>query len=269
MLPGFRFLLAAIILSMSLLVFGLGAAALLRAAHEEFASNPSWRVAPEVVFAQPAEARKPVLALLRVDLPPAEKAQEDAPAALALAEPAAIPSPPAEPERTAALKPEDAPPAESARAETAEPESPVAESPATGIPVAGKPAASEAAPASAEVPASGNDARTAVIAAAEIPLPENQVVTAQPEPMPSPASSPANIATTKIAMLGGPAVTIEQPPSAKVSDAKPDQSATKKRQQPKHTVHRRRAGARVVAQAPAQPVDPFGRPAPAPVVRRR
>ena len=33
MLPGFRFLLAAILLSASILVFGLGAAALLRATH--------------------------------------------------------------------------------------------------------------------------------------------------------------------------------------------------------------------------------------------
>ena len=39
MLPGFRFLFAATMLSMSLLVFGLGAAALLRAAHEEFTST--------------------------------------------------------------------------------------------------------------------------------------------------------------------------------------------------------------------------------------
>ena len=45
MLPGFRFLFAAIVLSMSILVFGLGAAALLRAAHEEFASTPAWRAA--------------------------------------------------------------------------------------------------------------------------------------------------------------------------------------------------------------------------------
>src|SRR5476651_1171724 len=67
MLPGFRFLFVAIILSMSILVFGLGAAALLRAAHEEFASNPSWRAAPETMFAQQAEATRPVLAMLRVE----------------------------------------------------------------------------------------------------------------------------------------------------------------------------------------------------------
>jgi hypothetical protein len=50
MLPGLRFLFAAIMLSISILVFGLGAAALLRAAHEEFASNPSWRAAPRGDF---------------------------------------------------------------------------------------------------------------------------------------------------------------------------------------------------------------------------
>ena len=58
MLPGFRFLFAAIVLSMSILVFGLGAAALLRAAHEQFASNPSWHAAPEATVAQQSRARK-------------------------------------------------------------------------------------------------------------------------------------------------------------------------------------------------------------------
>ena len=57
MLPGFRFLFAAIVLSMSILVFGLGAAALLRAAHEQFASNPSWRAAPEAMFANDPKPR--------------------------------------------------------------------------------------------------------------------------------------------------------------------------------------------------------------------
>ena len=66
MLPGFRFLFAAIVLSMSILVFGLGATALLRAAHEQFASNPSWHAAPAANFTQAADAR-PVLAMLRVE----------------------------------------------------------------------------------------------------------------------------------------------------------------------------------------------------------
>ena len=66
MLPGFRFLFAAIVLSISMLIFGLGAAALLRAAHEEFASIPSRRAPPETMFAQRSDAG-PVLAMLRVE----------------------------------------------------------------------------------------------------------------------------------------------------------------------------------------------------------
>ncbi|WP_265441502.1 hypothetical protein [Bradyrhizobium sp. SEMIA] len=68
MLPGFRFLLAAILLSTSILVFGLGAAALLRATHEQYVSNPSWRNGPqEKVFAQASEPAQPVLAVLRAE----------------------------------------------------------------------------------------------------------------------------------------------------------------------------------------------------------
>ena len=55
MLPGLRFLFAATVLSMSILIFGLGAAALLRAAHVEIANAPSRRPAPEPKFAQPSE----------------------------------------------------------------------------------------------------------------------------------------------------------------------------------------------------------------------
>lgn len=68
MLPGFRFLLAAILLSTSILVFGLGAASLLRASHEQYVSNPSWRSGPqEQVFAQAPEPAQPMLAALRVE----------------------------------------------------------------------------------------------------------------------------------------------------------------------------------------------------------
>src|SRR5437868_7397035 len=75
MLPGFRFLLTAIVLSTSILIFGLGAAALLRAAHEQFASNPYWRRAPEVSLTQQAEATRLVLAMLRAE-PPADQNQK-------------------------------------------------------------------------------------------------------------------------------------------------------------------------------------------------
>ena len=132
MLPGFRFLLAAIMLSTSMLVFGLGAAALLRAAHEQFASNPSWHAAPEATFAQQqAEPVTPVLAMLHAEPAPVElKAPENvsalnAPATASPVEeatnvatpaeptaaspaapkPASV-APASEPERVAALKPE-------------------------------------------------------------------------------------------------------------------------------------------------------------------
>ena len=80
MLPGFRFLLAAILLSASILVFGLGAASLLRASHEQYVSNPSWRNGPqEQMFAQSPEPAQPVLAALRVE-PVAPVANEATPA---------------------------------------------------------------------------------------------------------------------------------------------------------------------------------------------
>ncbi|HEY1413967.1 MAG TPA: hypothetical protein VGF36_17605, partial [Rhodopila sp.] len=159
MLPGFRFLFAAIVLSISALILGLGAAALLRAAHEEVASNPAWHAAPGATFAQQAEATRPVLAMLRVDTLPAQpKAPDNVPAAAPPAEQATVPrapteqvvatpapaeqaamvSAPVEPEKVAALKPEETP-----QPVAAKPEIAVSESPAP----------SEAAPAQTDAPA--------------------------------------------------------------------------------------------------------------------
>jgi len=74
MLPGFRFLFGAIVLCFSFVIFGLGAAALLRAAHEQFASRPSWQSTPGAMLAQQneplaqqSEASRAVLALLEVE----------------------------------------------------------------------------------------------------------------------------------------------------------------------------------------------------------
>jgi hypothetical protein len=58
MLPGFRVLLAAIALTFSTVIFALGAAALLRASHERFASLPALRV---------PEPASPTLAMLQVE----------------------------------------------------------------------------------------------------------------------------------------------------------------------------------------------------------
>src|SRR5437879_3895279 len=138
MLPGFRFLLAAIVLSMSILIFGLGAAALLRAAHEEVASVPTRRVMAEPVFAQQVEAPQPTLALLRVEPAVPEKAPDAPPAALSPPEPVpeAAPVPKVEMEKLAALKLDDVAPGETAKPEAeakpevAKPESETTETPA-------------------------------------------------------------------------------------------------------------------------------------------
>src|SRR5258708_28325 len=219
MLPGFRFLFAALVLSMSMLVFGLGAAALLRAAHEEFASNPSWRAAPETRFAQPSEATGPTLAMLRADPPGAEqKASDNVPPVAAPAEPATTvsaprepavsASTPAEPERMATLKSEDSPPQE-----TAKPEIPVSENPAQGETAPDpaeetKLAASEQVSSPAQILAAANEAAPAA------PEQRGAAISVDRDP---------DLASTKIATLGGPPVTIEAPP-AKAASAKPDRS---------------------------------------------
>lgn len=75
MLPGFRFLSVAIVLAVSMVIFGLGAAALLRATHEEFASQPLKQM-PEVTFGSREETQQPTLAVLQVDTPAAGPALE-------------------------------------------------------------------------------------------------------------------------------------------------------------------------------------------------
>src|SRR5260370_11454089 len=119
MLPGFRFLFAATLFTMSIMVFGLGATALLRAAHEQFASNPSWHAAPEATFAQQGEASRdasreasrPVLAMLRVEPPATEQKALDGTRAI---DPSAIP-PPVEPDGNAALAQDSAAPPAAAK----------------------------------------------------------------------------------------------------------------------------------------------------------
>ncbi len=266
MLPGFRFLFAAIMLSLSILVFGLGAAALLRAAHEAFASTPAWRGAPEMVFAQPVETTRPVLALLRVDTPVVEKAADNAPSD---AMPPAITAAPPEPERIAALKPED-----SASPETAKPETPVAESPAQGEAVS--------APVESSIAIAETKSVETQIAETRIALSEDSAPPAYQAAAPAasgpavtPASPDATIAATKIATLGGPAVTIETARPVKADNAKTDSAKTgssiiKKRQHARRAARRRLAArARLTAQLPLQQVDnPFGQPTPT-IVRRR
>jgi hypothetical protein len=248
MLPGFRFLFAAIILSMSVLVFGLGAAALLRAAHEQFASIPSRRATPEPVFAQPNEP--PTLALLRFEPPVADKAPDNVPENAAAVAPAETETPaapvfeatPAEMEQLAALKPE-----ETLAEKPEKPEIPAAEP----APVA------QATPA--ETPAANDEVKLAAIA--EPPPPIAMTASTAPEPVAEAPSLEGNVAATKIATLGGPAVTIAEGQSAKTTSAKPDRSAIRKRAKERRRIAARRAAALQAQQATArQQADPFAQP---------
>jgi hypothetical protein len=276
MLPGFRFLFTAIVLSMSILIFGLGAAALLRAAHEQFVSNPSWHAPPETMFAQQSEATPPVLAMLHVE-PAAvepEKPPDNVPAGLAPTEQATRVAPPPEtattvaapePEKAVALAPEQAAPAEVAKPE---------------VPVTQGSASSEWTAAKADMPGSSDaPSPEAKIAATEqaLPPPANETAPVASEAAPveaaatppdqagAPAPTAVDDASTKIATLGGPPVAIEAQPLAKRAEAKsdssksdsskPDRSAVSKRAQARR--RKLAARARLARQAAQQPASPF------------
>ena len=99
MLPGFRILLALVVLSFAILIFGFSALALLRTAHQNLATQPtwqpSWRTPVEVANAQRDDRQQrasemQTLALLRVDQPSPQPVPETANAATS---PAFAPSP--------------------------------------------------------------------------------------------------------------------------------------------------------------------------------
>ncbi len=137
MLPGFRFLFGAIVLCFSILIFGLGAAALLRAAHEEFASRPSWHGTASTMFAQQGdpsmqqnEAPRPVLALLEIE-PPVKETGEQVPGEAAPSsepsEPVATKSPAPDTVTVASLSFKESAAPDAAPTETAKPETPTLE----------------------------------------------------------------------------------------------------------------------------------------------
>lgn len=295
MLPGFRFLFAAIALSMSILVFGLGAAALLRAAHEQFASNTSLRAAPETTFAQPSELTKPVLAVLRVEPPaPAIKpiavdpqaapAPADTPATSAPAEPESIVSTSPEPEKTAALSAPEASP-------SASPPEPVTAEAAAGLDytatevpaaaTAAAPIANKPSPAPADAAATDTaTANEAKVAATGQPSPPAVVA----EPTSVPAGTDADHAAAKSATLDGPSVTIEthapeeaeraeikatEIKGAEIKTSQPDKDEIKKRLRAERARERRRLAARQQARQQAalaqqqQAANPFAQQPPA------
>jgi hypothetical protein len=225
MLPGFRFLFSAIVLSFSILVFGLGAAALLRAAHEQFASRPSWYPTPSTTFAQesdpltrPSNSSGSVLALLEVD-PDDNDAPRETPHDT-LQEPGLLPSPsettaavtePASgnishaPDLAVVSAPEE--PSPTAAGETAGNVAPTPEPDKLAhvepemSPGQGSAAVEQAAPAAASVP------ETRVASVDETMSKAVEPSTAASEPISLPAVAPEptapRIAAPEIAALGG------------------------------------------------------------------
>ena len=223
MLPGFRFLFGAIVLCFSILVFGLGAAALFRAAHEEFASRPSWRATPGTMlaqqnepFAQQNDPSRAVLAMLEVE-------PEDKDAASETSRDSALePGPrPSASEATAAVteppagNPADAPKL-SALGASEEPSPAAASEPAKNAPTTpgletmahleagispgdGSEAAERAAP-----PAGASEPETRIASVNETATKIAAVSTAASEPINAPAVRPEPAApATQGAALGG------------------------------------------------------------------
>jgi len=89
MLPGFRFLIATLLLTASVVIFGLGAAALLRATRDDLAARPSTWDAPEAVVARERDTRKATLALLRLETIADQDSNVEKLAALAAVAPSA------------------------------------------------------------------------------------------------------------------------------------------------------------------------------------
>lgn len=221
MLPGFRFLLGAIVLCFSILVFGLGAAALFRAAHEEFASRPSWRATPGTMLAQQNEPfalqsdpSRTVLALLEVE-PDDPEAARDASRDSAQ-EPALQPL---ESEATAAVaEPSPGNPVDAAKLRAPEEPLPVAASdpakdgPATPEPVmmaslepGMSPSTGAATVARAAAPAAANVPETPPIASLDETASKTvEPTTATSAPTNVPAVGPETIPTPKLAALGSP-----------------------------------------------------------------
>lgn len=256
MLPGFRFLFAAILLSTSILVFGLGAAALLRASHEQYVSNPSWRNGPqEQMFARASEPAQPVLAILRAE---PEVAADPEPSLRDRVPTIGLPATEPEPEQVAALTEADVPtqvaasPAEAAAIEPAESETTTE--------------AAAPAPADTLTPA---DATASILVAKLDAKPDVQpaaaAIASEPAPVDShaaPASSAPDVASSKLAALNDPATTaVKDAPAKAKAESKPetkaDDKATKRKAKAK-AKKRQRVVRRPPPQQLQQQLDPFG-----------
>ncbi|CAN5155252.1 hypothetical protein BH11PSE4_BH11PSE4_05670 [soil metagenome] len=262
MLPGLRFLCAAAVLSVSLLVFGFGATALLRSAHQDVARLPILRAPPETVFAQPEP--QPRLAMFRVkpavqDLETPAVVADPAPAVID-PKPSVIPTVTepdgtAAPEKLAAVSPVPEPAVVAAAPVQPQPVPEVL--PGTGqldVPAAAEVAKLDATPeltpiiAAPNPPAVAEPPAVTVSAAAPANAPVESVLPAiQTSP-----TEPSQVATA--------IVTREEPlvAVAPVVAAKPVAIATKpKKTARKRTIKRKRVAARAVEAEAPQAANPF------------
>ena len=251
MLPGFRFLLAAVVLCLSMLVFGFGATALLRSAREEFASLPVRRAPPQVAFTQPQPLEAPpTLSMLRVETP---EIKVSAPADTPVAIPQDIPAPTAaaapEPEKLASLS-LGAPAAETAVAEPARPEPlPVA----TVGPVEAPSVLIIAAPPAAVTEPWGDEPPTTVAAIAPAVMLDRPASTL--------TEADAEIVMLNVATLGGPAVDIEPAPLPKSKPVVTVKKKARVKVVKEKPAKRRRVASRAETQtatATPAPADTFG-----------
>ena len=247
MLPGFRFLLAAILLSTSVLVFGLGAAALLRSTHEQYVSNPSWRNGPqEQVFAQGPEPAQPVLAALRVE----PVASEATPATQDQVPSIGLPAVETGPEQMAAVtleaKAQSEPKPEPQVAAVAPPAEPALSAPEAPAPETAKTEAAPPAPADTLIPAD-----TAASAATKMPAPAVSATEVPRTATAALASRVADIAAARMAALNDLA-----PAKTRADGATPDGNAAKPR------AHKPKKRHRIVRRPPppVQQLDAFGQP---------
>lgn len=263
MLPGFRFLFAAILLSTSILVFGLGAAALLRATHQQYVSNPGWRNGPqEQVFAQVPEPAQPVLAVLRAE--PNEPAA-DAPGPSLRDRVPTIALPVNEPQPEAAVTREA-----EAQGEVVSPRADVlpTEAPATDVLASEVPAVEpiEPEPPVTVAAAAPTDTLSAADTTAAIPdvSPINEPPPAAPEA--ALAASAPDAAPSKVAALAEPATSAvkDVPAKAGAQNSKAENSKAESSKAAKRKAKAKKR-IRVVRRPPPQQLqqqlDPFGQPA--------
>lgn len=277
MLPDFRFLFATVVLAVSVLIFGLGAAALLRAAHEEFVSLPSWRLAQQPLLAPQFEMNAPTLAMLRIEAPAPRSMventrphvlQADAPPRLEAVHPEPVrDQPPVQPEAVAtpvAITTPETPtePPVSAVEPPAPATEPVADAPAGETPPVATTQADT--PAQDTRPASENmsDAH-----ATEAAAPETQ----EPEAKPAVQASTENEASEPPETVGAITRSSEATATAMIPlpvARKPVRVNTRAVAQRRRAIARARAATRAAQQQQQrQAPDPFGlfgTPAPAP-----